>query len=69
MIKEVILDDEKIIIEFDGARFWKYYVIQVFLFVRIRKWLVNYTESNQYHFFRGKHSGCFDDRDWDGDKV
>ena len=24
--------------------------------------------QHQYHFFRGRHDGCFDDRDWNFDK-
>ena len=45
MIKEVVLDDEKLIIDFDGAPFWKYYVIQVFLFVRFGKRLIDHNEA------------------------
>ena len=26
------------------------------------------NDKRQYHFFRGRHDGCFDDRDWNFDK-
>ena len=48
MIKEISFGDEpedKIIIDFDGAPFWKYYVIQVFLFVRFGKRLIDHNET------------------------
>jgi len=47
MIKEVKLDNEKLIIDFEGAPFWKYYAIQVFLFVRFGKWMVDFIETEE----------------------
>jgi len=47
MIKEISFGDEaedKIIIDFDGAPFWKYYVIQIFMFVRFGKLMVDFYE-------------------------
>ena len=48
MIKEISFGDEvedKIIIDFDGAPFWKYYAIQIFLFVRFGKFMVDFVET------------------------
>ena len=47
MIKEINIEGEKIIIDFAGAPFWKYYVLQMFLFVRFGKWLVDYIETEE----------------------
>ena len=48
MIKEISFGDEvedKIIIDFEGAPFWKYYAIQIFLFVRFGKFMVDFVET------------------------
>ena len=45
MIKEVEIDGENIIIDFEGAPFWKYYAIQIFLFVRFGKFMVDFVET------------------------
>ena len=47
MIKEINIEGEKIIIDFAGAASWKYYAIQIFLFVRFGKWLVDYIETEE----------------------
>tara|TARA_B100001245_G_scaffold152830_1_gene114482 strand:- start:145 stop:288 length:144 start_codon:yes stop_codon:yes gene_type:complete len=47
MIKEISFGDEvedKIIIDFDGAPFWKYYVLQLVFLICYRKRLVDYKE-------------------------
>ena len=45
MIKEVEIEGEKLIIDFDGAPFWKYYYIQLYLLICHRKRLVDYIET------------------------
>ena len=45
MIKEIEIDGENIIIDFDGAPFWKYYVIQAVMFVRFGKLMVDFIET------------------------
>ena len=48
MIKEISFGDEvedKIIIDFEGAPFWKYYAIQIFLFVRFGKFMIDFVET------------------------
>ena len=44
MIKEITLDGEMIVIDFDGAPFWKYYVLQLVCLVYFRKRLTNPTD-------------------------
>ncbi len=43
--KEITIEGEKIVIDFDGAPFWKYYAIQIFLFVRFGKFMVDFVET------------------------
>ena len=49
MIKEVFIGDERIVIDFDGAPFWKYIAVSITILVmatianRKPTWLVNYT--------------------------
>ena len=48
-IKEVFIGDERIVIDFDGAPFWKYIAVSITILVmatianRKPTWLVNYT--------------------------
>ena len=45
MIKEINIEGETIIIDFDGAPFWKYYVLQLYFLICHRKKLVDYIET------------------------
>jgi len=45
MIKEVTIDEEKIVIDFAGAPFWKYYALQLYFLICHRKRLVDYIET------------------------
>ena len=45
MIKEIEIDGENIIIDFEGAPFWKYYVLQLVFLICYRKVLVNHNET------------------------
>ena len=45
MIKEVTIEGEKVIIDFAGAPFWKYYVLQLYLMICHRKRLVDDIET------------------------
>ena len=45
MKKEVTIEGEQIIIDFDGAPFWKYYVLQLMFMICYRKRLVDYIET------------------------
>ena len=45
MVKEINIEGENIIIDFDGAPFWKYYVLQLFFMICYRKKLVDYIED------------------------
>ena len=45
MIKEINIEGETIIIDFDGAPFWKYYVLQLFFLICHRKRLIDYIET------------------------
>ena len=45
MIKEINIEGETIIIDFAGAPFWKYYVLQLFFLICYRKRLVDYIEA------------------------
>ena len=44
-IKEINIEGEKIIIDFAGAPFWKYYVLQLYFLICHRKKLVDYIET------------------------
>jgi hypothetical protein len=44
MIKEITIDGEQIIIDFAGAPFWKYYVLQLVCLFLFRKRLTNPTD-------------------------
>jgi len=44
MIKEVEIEGEKVIIDFEGAPFWKYYVLQLVFMIFYRKKLVDYND-------------------------
>ena len=45
MIKEINIEGENIIIDFAGAPFWKYYVLQFVFMIFYRKRLVDYIET------------------------
>ena len=45
MIKEVEIDGEKLIIDFEGAPFWKYYVLQLYLFICHNVFLIDHNEE------------------------
>jgi len=45
MIKEINIEGETIIIDFAGAPFWKYYVLQLYFLICHRKRLVDYIET------------------------
>ena len=45
MIKEINIEGENIIIDFAGAPFWKYYVLQLVCMIFYRKRLVDYIET------------------------
>jgi len=45
MIKEITLYDEKFVIDFAGAPYWKYYVLQLYFLICHRKRLVDYIET------------------------
>ena len=48
MIKEISFGDEvedKIIIDFEGAPFWKYYVLQLYLFICHNAFLIDHNEA------------------------
>ena len=47
MIKEVTIEGEKVIIDFAGAPFWKYYVLQLVFMIFYRKKLVDYIETEE----------------------
>ena len=47
MIKEVEIDGENIIIDFEGAPFWKYYVLQLMFLICYRTRLVDHNETEQ----------------------
>ena len=44
-IKEITIEGEKIVIDFDGAPFWKYYVLQLYFLICHRKRLINYIDE------------------------
>ena len=44
-IKEITIEGEKIIIDFAGAPFWKYYVLQLYFLICHRKKLINYIDE------------------------
>ena len=46
MIKEITLDGEQVVIDFAGAPFWKYYVLQLVCLVCFRKRLTNHIEKD-----------------------
>ena len=39
------VEGEKIVIDFDGASFWKYYVLQLYFLIYHRKKLINYIDE------------------------
>ncbi len=43
--KEITIEGEKIVIDFDGAPFWKYYVLQLYFLICHRKKLINYIDE------------------------
>ena len=45
MIKEINIEGENIIIDFAGAPFWKYYVLQLYFLICYRKRLIDYIET------------------------
>ena len=45
MIKEINIEGEEIIIDFTGAPFWKYYVLQLYFLICHRKKLIDYIET------------------------
>ncbi len=45
MIKEVTIEGENIIIDFTGAPFWKYYVLQLYFLICHRKKLTDYIKQ------------------------
>ena len=45
MIKEINIEGETIIIDFAGAPFWKYYVLQLYFLICHRKRLIDYIET------------------------
>ena len=45
MIKEINIEGETIIIDFAGAPFWKYYVLQLYFLICYRKSLIDYIET------------------------
>ena len=45
MIKEINIEGETIIIDFAGAPFWKYYVLQLYFLICYRKRLIDYIET------------------------
>ena len=47
MIKEINIEGEKIIIDFAGAPFWKYYGLQLVAMILYRKILVDYIETEE----------------------
>ena len=44
-IKEITIEGEKIVIDLDGAPFWKYYVLQLFFLICYRKRLIDYIDE------------------------
>ena len=42
--KEITIEGEKIVIDFDGAPFWKYYVLQLYFLICHRKKLIDYIK-------------------------
>ena len=48
-IKEINIEGENIIIDFAGAPFWKYYVLQLVFMIFYRKRLVDYIETEDGH--------------------
>ena len=44
--KEITIEGEKIVIDFDGAPFWKYYVLQLYFLIFHRKKLINYIDEH-----------------------
>ena len=42
--KEITIEGEKIVIDFDGAPFWKYYVLQLYFLICHRKRLIDYIK-------------------------
>ena len=44
-IKEITIEGEKIIIDFAGAPFWKYYVLQLYFLTCHRKRLIDYIKQ------------------------
>ena len=44
-IKEINIEGENIIIDFAGAPFWKYYVLQLYFLICHRKKLIDYIET------------------------
>ena len=46
MIKEITLDGEQVVIDFGGAPFWKYYVLQLICLFCFRKRLTNHIEKD-----------------------
>ena len=45
MIKEINIEGESIVIDFAGAPFWMYYVLQLVFIIFYRKRLVDYIET------------------------
>jgi hypothetical protein len=45
MIKVINIEGENIIIDFAGAPFWKYYVLQLYFLICHRKRLVDFIET------------------------
>lgn len=46
-MKKVQIDGENIIIDFEGAPFWKYYVLQLMFLICYRTRLVDHNETEQ----------------------